>query len=296
MEIRKPQMAARSDFVKTLTPNTGQVDPVLYPILFPEDTTNGTDGDDWSALSFEDAVQRLLNRVEKNKLDIAATLAALNALVVVNADDDAAILSAANAIANHIANTTDAHDATAISVALIAGVSGTNAQTVLTNLRVQISALETINAGTRLTTLESKQAQSFTLSIADNPGYTSGTNYGDGANSTIALGNFSVPAAFQNKRVLATVSAFNNKNPEDGSHNLYLRFSGTSAPYPSNAFMLVGSIVVPSDADPNYVLCGSGILMLPNTSHLLHLDLTTTNPIGLGDSDAQTVVVTLIEL
>jgi microcystin-dependent protein len=52
-------MATRSDFMKTLT----AVLEDALAITFPEDTTNGTDGDDWSAASFEPAVQRLLNRI-----------------------------------------------------------------------------------------------------------------------------------------------------------------------------------------------------------------------------------------
>jgi microcystin-dependent protein len=79
MEICKPQVAARSDFVKTLTPDTSPA-ALLLAILFPEDTTNGTDGDDWSAASLEIATQRLLNRVEKNKLDALALQARVEEL------------------------------------------------------------------------------------------------------------------------------------------------------------------------------------------------------------------------
>lgn len=64
LEQHAPQMGRRSHLVKTLTANPNNI----LPVTFPEDTTNGTDGDDWSALSLEAAAQQLLNRFELLKL------------------------------------------------------------------------------------------------------------------------------------------------------------------------------------------------------------------------------------
>ncbi len=280
--------------MKTLTPDTSPA-ALLLAILFPEDTTNGTDGDDWSAAGLEIAVQRLLNRIEKNKLDIAATLAALNALVVVNADDDAAILSAANAIANHIANTTDAHDASAISTAIIAGLTGANVQAVLAELRSQISAIEGLNAGARLTALETRAAQTFAISVADNPGSSGGSNYGDSANATTPLGSFVVPAVFWGKKVLVQVSSVHVKSMTFGNAHLYVRQSGVSGPYPSTSFVEIAQYA-PQAASLVGAFSGARIMDLPNNAHDLHLEFTDTNVGGVGDLDPQAVFVTLLEL
>jgi hypothetical protein len=163
-------MAARGDFMKTLLPNTGQIDPILYPILFPEDTTNGIDGDDWSAISLEVAVQRLLNRLEQNSVDLVARVAdiatlttALNNLTILNSDDDPNIASAYASIAAHTSALVGAHQATAIAVQAISGVTGTDAQAVLANLRGQIGARETAAAGheARISNLETATGRKF---------------------------------------------------------------------------------------------------------------------------------------
>lgn len=50
--------------MKTLTADPNNI----LPVIFPEDTTTGSDGDDWSAASLEQMAQQLLNRFELLKL------------------------------------------------------------------------------------------------------------------------------------------------------------------------------------------------------------------------------------
>ncbi len=288
--------------MKTLTPDTSPA-ALLLAILFPEDTTNGTDGDDWSAASLETPIQRLFNRIEKNRLDLVTALGniatlqtALNALTVLNSDDDANTASALADIVAHVADLTAAHQATAIAVQAISGVTGSNTQVVLENLRGQIGVLEGIGAASRLTALEAaRAAQTFGIAVADNPGYVGSSGYGDSANTTTALGNFVVPAAFWGKRVLIQVSSVNVRSLTFGNSHLYVRHSGVSSPYPAGSFAEVSSYA-PQSASLFGSYSGAVIMTLPNAAHDLHLEFTDTNAGGIGDLDPQLIYVTLFVL
>jgi hypothetical protein len=200
MGLDGSQMGAGSNTMKTLTADPNNI----LPVQFPEDTTNGVNGDDWSALSLEQQAQQLLNRCEKLKVDLTALSSAFNSLVVLNSDDDAGILSAVNAIAGHIANTTAAHDAAAIGISTtIPGLPGTDARAALVSARAQIATLEGIvnNGGTletRVDDLETRgsyvRVQSHLLATLESYNYEAGmAGLGiigpGGASAPITLGN-----------------------------------------------------------------------------------------------------------
>jgi hypothetical protein len=104
-----------------------------------------------SAASLQPAFQAILDNTKNLDVRVAALLASLNNLVVLNEDDDTAILSAVQAINDHVNDVTEAHALSSISYAgnVAAGLPASNAEVALDAIADRVQALETITPGLR---------------------------------------------------------------------------------------------------------------------------------------------------
>jgi hypothetical protein len=101
-------------------------------------------GEPRNAASLQPAFQKVLDNTKNLDIRVTALLNALNNLVVLNSDDDTAILSAVQAINAHVIDVTDAHALSSISYAgnPASGLPASDAEVALDAIADRIKALE----------------------------------------------------------------------------------------------------------------------------------------------------------
>lgn len=122
-----------------------------------------------SAASLQPAFQKILDNTKNLDVRVTALLNSLNNLVVLNADDDAAILSAVQAINDHVADATDVHALSSISYAgnVAAGLAPSDAEVALDAIAARIAALE----GYTRFTISGNENQVFSVPLVPNNYY-----------------------------------------------------------------------------------------------------------------------------
>ncbi len=122
-----------------------------------------------SAASLQPAFQAILDNTKNLDVRVAALLASLNNLVVLNADDDTAILSAVQAINGHVNDVTEAHSLSSISYAgnTAAGLPASDAEMALDAIAARIASLE----GYTRFTISGNENQVFSVPLVPNNYY-----------------------------------------------------------------------------------------------------------------------------
>jgi hypothetical protein len=101
-------------------------------------------GEPRSAATLQPAFQQILDNTKNLDVRVTALLSALDNLVIVNSDDDTAILSAVQAINTHVTDVTDAHALSSISYAgnPASGLPASDSEVALDAIADRLAALE----------------------------------------------------------------------------------------------------------------------------------------------------------